>query len=274
MREVQLGKYKITKLICGGNPFSGFSHQNSKLDWEMISYYTMPNIQKALKECEKNGINTVQTRGDRHMMRAILEYKLNGGKLQWIAQIASEISDHKANVLEILRYEPIGIYYHGTYIDNFYHIGRIEDCRKIIEFIKEKDVLAGVGTHIPEVIEYCEEKNWPVDFYMACFYNLSKRGLKVSPALNINQTEDELYSEKDPIKMCKIIKSTQKTCIVFKVLGAGRKCKNKREIEETFKFAIENIKEKDIICVGHFQKYKNQIKENVKIVNKILNKLK
>jgi len=61
---INLGKFKVTRLICGGNPPAGFSHMGYKKDIEMLNYYTMENIQKMLDECWKNGINTVQFRGD------------------------------------------------------------------------------------------------------------------------------------------------------------------------------------------------------------------
>ena len=48
---VDLGGRQVTRLICGGNPLSGFSHLSAELDWEMIEYYTMPNIQALLHEC-------------------------------------------------------------------------------------------------------------------------------------------------------------------------------------------------------------------------------
>jgi hypothetical protein len=94
---------KVTRLICGGNPLSGYSHLSAELDREMIEYYTMPNIQALLAECWSRGINTFQSRGDRHRMRAYLEHRLGGGQLQWIAQTASEFADHFRNVAEIAR---------------------------------------------------------------------------------------------------------------------------------------------------------------------------
>lgn len=270
---IKLGKYEITRLICGGNPFSGVSHQNPELDQEMITYYTTANIIKALKECEKNGINTLQARGDRHIMRMLLEYRLAGGKLQWIAQIASEFSNHKGNVLGIIRYEPIAIYYHGTYIDNLYHQGKIDEAKEIVEFIKEQGIPAGIGTHIPEVVEYCEENNWPVDFYMTCFYNLA-RGYKSSPAFEKETYIKEKFPETDPVRMCEVVRKTKKVCLAFKILAAGRKCESEKTVEEAFKFAFSNIKKTDAVVVGHFQKYKNQIKENAEIVKKILKEKK
>jgi len=76
----------------------------------------------------------------------------------------------------------------------------------------------------------------------------------------------ERFSEDDPIKMCKVIKKTEKTCLAFEILAAGRKCKNRKSLEEAFCF--ENMKKKDAVVVRHFQKYKNQIKENRELFQK------
>ena len=40
--------------------------------------------------------------------------------------------------------------------------------------MRECGVQVGLGSHIPEVIGYAEERGWDVDFYMTCFYNLSR----------------------------------------------------------------------------------------------------
>ena len=60
--------------------------------------------------------------------------------------------------------------------------------------------------------------------------------------------------------MCNFIRQTDKVCLAFKILGAGRKC----EIEETrraaFEYALKNIKVKDAVVVGMF--LPNQPEEN------------
>ena len=96
--QVDLCGHPVTRLICGGNPLSGFSHVSAELDREMIEYYSMPNLQALLDECWKEGINTFQSRGDRHQMRMVLEHRQNGGKMQWIAQTASEFVDIPGNI--------------------------------------------------------------------------------------------------------------------------------------------------------------------------------
>jgi hypothetical protein len=38
MQTIKLGKIEVTRFILGGNPFSGFSHQSSARDREMMLY--------------------------------------------------------------------------------------------------------------------------------------------------------------------------------------------------------------------------------------------
>ncbi|MFH1824621.1 MAG: hypothetical protein ABH873_05275 [Candidatus Firestonebacteria bacterium] len=195
--RIKIGKHEISRLIIGGNPITGFSHRSNKLDWEMRKYYTMSNVQKLLKECQKNGINTVQFRGDRFYMRAILEHRESGGNIQWICQTASEMKDIKANIKEIIKYKPIAIYHHGTAVDNKYREGKINEVRDIVKFIKDNNMLAGICSRIPEVIEYVEEKGWETDFYMCCFYNLARK-FKPYQATMTTQVKEE-FIKGDPL---------------------------------------------------------------------------
>jgi hypothetical protein len=40
MPEVPLGKYSISRLIAGGNPIGGGSHQTNLMDMQMVEYFT------------------------------------------------------------------------------------------------------------------------------------------------------------------------------------------------------------------------------------------
>lgn len=275
---IQFGKYKVTKLICGGNPLAGFSHIGREKDVEMLKYFTMNNIQKLLNECMKNGINTIQTRGDDFFIRVMLEHYDSGGKIQWIAQTASELKDLKVNIKRIIELNSIAIYHHGTDVDNKYHEGKINEVSDIIKFIKDCGIFAGVGSHIPEVIELIEEKRWETDFYMCSFYNLAKKFKPYQAQLTAEEKEmvdgEEIYDKSDRDKMTDVMKKVKKPCLGFKILAAGRSCKTSDEVKESFQYAYKNIKKEDAIVVGMFQKYKNQIKENTKIVNDIFQSVK
>ena len=264
-----LGEKRITGLVCGGNPFSGFSHFSEELGWEMVRYYTMPRLQETLEECWRNGINTVQTRGDRLMMRMILEHREGGGMLQWIAQTASEFSDIRANIREIAEYEPIAIYHHGTHVDNCWHEGSIDEVADVVRVIKDHGLPAGIGSHIPEVIEYAEEKGWETDFYMACFYNLARQ-YKSAPAVDRQAYEHEAFPNSDRARMAAVLRSVRKPCLGFKILAASRNCGTPEDLCAAFRFAYESLKPTDGVVVGMFQKHKNQVAENAQIARELL----
>jgi hypothetical protein len=261
--------HKVSRLICGGNPLSGFSHVSEELDWEMIEYYTMPNQMKLFDECLKNGINTFQSRADRHQMRTALEHRLAGGKIQWIAQTASEFASVESNIAEIALYKPIAIYHHGTHTDNSWHSGKIDRVRDFVKCMKDHGFPAGIGSHIPEVIEYAEEKGWETDFYMGCMYNLA-RGYKAAPATDRNAYAKDRYPEEDPERMCRTIRQVKKPCIAFKIMAASRNCTTPESTKKAFEFAFANIKPGDMVDVGMFQKYKNQVAENAALVREVL----
>jgi len=267
--KLKFGDYTISRLIAGGNPISGFSHISPKVDKEMVDYHTTENVKIFFDECLKNGVNTFQARGDRHIMRILNEYGNEGGKIQWIAQIASELKDLKANLREIKEKGAIAIYHHGTYADNLWHTGNlgIEKVKDNMKMIRDTGLLTGLGTHRPEVVDFVEENNWDLDFYMLSFYNLAKQ---VKHAQATDEFKKEVFDENDCLEMIKRIKSTRKQCLVFKVLGAGRKTKTKKDLENVFEYAYSNIKEDDAVVVGMFQKYKNQVREDSEIVGRIL----
>lgn len=264
-----IGSATVTRLICGGNPLSGISHQDPERDWEMLSYYTMPRLQALLDECWRFGINTVQSRGDRHQMRMMLEHRLAGGQMQWIAQTASEFRDIPANIAAIARFEPVAIYHHGTHTDNSWHEGQIDAVRDLVKRIKDAGLPAGIGTHIPEVVEYAEEKGWETDFYMCCFYNLA-RGYKAAPAVEQNAYAREQYPDGDPERMAAVMRRVPKPCIGFKLMAAGRRCASPESVRRQFEWAFANIKPTDAVDVGMFQKHRNQVAENARWVAEIL----
>ena len=260
---------EVSRLICGGNPFSGYSHVSNQLDREMIEYYTMPHLQMLLDECWQNGINTFQSRGDRHQMRMYLEHQLNGGKMQWIAQTASEFADIGSNIREIGKYNPIAIYHHGTHTDNSWHTGKIDKVYDYIQAIHDQGLPAGIGTHIPAVIEYIEEKGWEVDFYMGCFYNLARQ-YKSAPATDQDAYAKDKFPVEDPDRMTNLIQQVNKPCIGFKIMAASRNCNTPQDVKNAFQYAFDNIKDIDMVDVGMYQKYKNQVAENSTFVREIL----
>ncbi len=249
---IKIGDHNVSKLIVGGNPFSGNSHQSGQLSREMRDYHTNEKIKETLRECERCGINTLQSRGDNHMMRMLNEYWNEGGQLQWIAQTASERASIPANIGQIASCGAIACYHHGSKTDSLFKAGKIDTVKDMLAVIKDNGMPAGLGTHEPAVIRYAEDNNFGADFYMIAFYNLSKRS--------------EEYLTADRAAACQVIQEVDKPFLAFKIMAAGRNDPN-----EAFKYAYENIKPIDAVVVGVFTKHQpNQVAEDVELAKKFM----
>jgi hypothetical protein len=267
---VKFRDHNVTRLIVGGNPFRGNSHYSDDLDREMFEYHTVENVVQTLLHVQECGINTMQSRGDDIIFEMVRAYREAGGTMQWIVQTASEKPDLFQNIREIAAMDPIAIYWHGSMTDRMWKEGRIHELRDYIDAIRDTGKLAGVACHMPYVLRYIEDQGWDVDFYMVCFYNIAKveRDSIVVSGKRVN----EPFDDEDRESACKFIRTIDKPCIAYKVLAASRKCGSQAEIRQTLQYAFDSIKPGDVVDVGVFQKYTDQVGMNAQIVREILSK--
>ena len=261
---VPFGPHRITRLIVGGNPFCGNSHNTDEMTRDMKSYFTPERVVEVLHRCERAGINTFQGRGDYHRVLHWRElFAREGGRLHFIAQTASEMHDGFENIRVIAAAGAIGIYLHGTRTDRYWVEGRIDDALDYLKCMRDCGVQVGLGTHIPEVIWHAEEHDWDVDFYMASFYNLNRKPRDGALVSGVPDHGDAQFLAEDRDRMCETIRATDKTCLAFKILAAGWNCATQEHVRKAFQYAFENIKGKDAVVVGMFPKYSDQVSQNV-----------
>jgi hypothetical protein len=274
---MQFGKHQITRLISGANPLTGVSHWSARRSSEMADHHVAQpeNAVAFMHALSKAGVNVIQARGDYHRVMHWLElFNREGGKLHWIAQTASEMHDPYRNIRVIAAHDPIGIYHHGSQTDMYWKQGKIEIVRDYLKCMRDQGVMVGLAAHIPEIYDYVEDKGWDLDFYMACFYFIGRKDrhselvsgkLKEVAACSDDSVPscDEEFSDEDPPQMCKFIRQTKKTCLAYKILGAGRQCSTQQQVRNAFEFAFANIKPTDGVVVGMWQKHADQISLNV-----------
>ena len=263
LQTVKLGNADVTRLVIGGNPFSGNSHVSRELDAEMMDYYTTDKIKQTLFRAVECGINGTQLRGDKHILRILREFRLEGGKLHWIAQSTPEALSFESNVKQMAAAGAVAIYHHGTVIDSLFKEGNYKEITDRLEIIRRTGLPVGLGTHMPKVIEYAEDHKWDIDFYMACVYNLSRID-RVSSAVTGKANEEEPFFEEDIPVMYRAIRSTNKPCIAFKILGATRRCQTQETVKAAFIEAYANIKKTDIVNIGVYPKDIDQVGLNAK----------
>ncbi|MCX7604569.1 MAG: hypothetical protein N2036_10900 [Bryobacteraceae bacterium] len=266
---VPFGEAMVSRLIAGGNPVSGYSHQSCAVDEEMMDYFTAANVKKMLAACERAGINTWLSRADRHILRLLREYRNEGGRIQWIAQTAPEMADFARNVREAAALRPIGICLHGAQTDRLWVDHRREEIAARLKRISDTGVRAGLATHIPEVIDWCEDAGLPAGFYMACLYNLS-RTHEEALELAGGPVTGEFFYEPDRARMLARVSKTKKQCIVFKAYGAGRRCATRGDRLAALREVFAAAGPGDCVAIGMFPKHSDQAADNAALVREIL----
>lgn len=259
----------ITRLIVGGNPISGNSHIDNAASEEMCDYFTAENVKKLFFRCEECGINTMQLRGDKHIMRLIREYRAEGGSMKWIAQTASELRSFEGNINQIRNAGADAIYLHGTIVDSYYKENNLTEITERLKIMRDSGKPVGLASHMPEVIEQAQEKNWDIDFFMTCVYNISKVR-RESSEITGKANSGEPFDYEDRALMYETIRKTPKPCLAFKIFGAGRTCTTREQAKASVKEAFDNIKPTDAVIIGMFPKYSDQAEENSRYVREVL----
>ena len=266
--RVKFGSASISRLVVGGNPVSGYSHMSETLNSEMLDYFTASNVKKLLRDCEQAGINAWQSRADRFVMRILREYRSEGGRIEWIAQTASELGDIDRNIKEIAAAGAIAAYHHGANTDALWKSGKMEVVHDRLRVMRQAGLRVGLGTHTPGVIDYVESKDWDVDFYMTCVYNMS-RSKQDAEKLAGGSVEGEFFYEPDRKQMLERVRKASKQCLIFKVYGAGRRCRSQEDMRRALSEVFEYAKPADVVVIGMFPKYKDQVAEDCRLVKEV-----
>ena len=266
---VPLGKNRISRLIIGMNPMYGFSQMNNLYSQHMTDWYTPDRVCHVLKQCEQNGINTWQHSCREQILRDLKKYRGEGGRLQSILLSQPDMDHDPVKIKELAKLNPIGMAHHGSVTDNKWRAGQLSLVRDFIQYVRDAGVPAGVSTHNPQVVEELEERGWTPDFYMTCVYNVTRTEAEIAKLFNGERPLGEVFLKKDPGRMFKVVRQVKRTCLAFKILGAGRNTGGLKQLDAAFEFAFKSIKPQDAVIVGMYPRYSDQVKENCDRVRRI-----
>lgn len=244
LATVSIGHLTISRLLLGGNPFSGFSHQNSARNREMSDYYTVARIKDTMRQAEQLGINTFLGRADRHITRTLGEYWNDGGTIQWFAQTCPEMSSLGRSIQDAIAGGARAAYIHGGHMDNFLANGQLDQVAPALAQIRQAGLLAGVAGHRPEVFQWAE-KNVDADFYMCSYYNPTDRSSNAEHPLGAEET----FADEHRAGMVETIARLRKPVIHYKIFAAGR-----NDPAQAFAFVARHLRPSDAVCIGVFTK--------------------
>ena len=266
---VKFGKTEITRLIIGSNPFYGYSHTNRTLDLSMREYYTQDRKMEILHAAERNGITAWQLHYDEQPMADFARYRREGGKMHLILLADFELMKNPKLLPSVAKLGPLGIAHHGNRTDERFRSGQKDLVRDFLKAVRDSGVMVGLSAHNPHVFETVESEGWDIDYYQCCLYRVSRTSEETRAEFG-EAPLGETFMEKDPERMCKVIRQTRKPCLAFKLLGAGRTSGSPALVERSFRFAYNNIKPGDAAIVGMFPKFKDEVKENTDLVRRVL----
>jgi hypothetical protein len=254
MDTVQFGNVTLSRLILGGNPFSGFSHLTPDLDKAMVTYYTTERIKATMRQAEEAGITTFLGRADRHIRRTLMEYWNEGGEIQWFAQTAPEFASLSANVAQAIGTGAGAVYLHGGQMDFFHAQGQLDAVCSFVEQVKAAGVAVGVAGHKPEVHAWANE-HLDLDFHMCSYYNPTPRDRNAEHVHGAT----EVFDDADRAAMVAQIQKLRAPAIHYKIFAAGRK-----DPKEAFSFVAQHLRPQDAVCIGVYTKEKpDMIAEDV-----------
>jgi hypothetical protein len=254
--RIKFGKYSLSRLICGGNPFNGGSHLSVFVNREMQRYYTPEQIFKTLRRCQQVGVNCWQSAEDDYKLYG--RFIQEGGKMHYLS-----LGSEPADIEELVRAGTIGIAHHGEVTDRLFKAGQLDKIHDYLKRVRDAGLMVGVSTHMPAVIETIETKGWDVDFYMACVYERHRSAAELEKLLGQAPIPvGEVYLPKDPPRMFKVMRQTRRPCLAFKILAAGRLSEREAWVEKAFRETFQSIKPNDAVIVGIYDRYSDQAAEN------------
>jgi hypothetical protein len=263
--QVPFGPHRISRLVCGSNPFHAGSHLSVFVNNDMRSYYTPERVLATVRRCAQVGV-TLWQGNDRHyeLLRELREEKLG---MQYIS-LGSDRQE-RAHLKEMAAAGCIGVAHHGEVTDQLFKGGKLDAIHDYLKMVRDAGLLVGVSTHMPDAVDAVESKGWDVDFYMTCVYERHRSREDLIKLLGQAPVRaGEVYLEGDPPRMFKAIRQTKRTCLAFKILAAGRLCDRAAWVEEAFRQTFEGIKPTDAVIVGMWDKYGDQPAENAAYVRR------
>ncbi|NIA21870.1 MAG: hypothetical protein GWP05_07900 [Anaerolineaceae bacterium] len=98
-------------------------------------------------------------------------------------------------------------------------------------------------------------------------YDLSKQQ-RHSPIVG-GRFYEERFDHDDRPAAFEFLRSVDKPCVLFKVMACSRLSQTPEQTRQTLTETFREIKSSDAVCVGMWNKHRNEIAENAAIVREV-----
>jgi hypothetical protein len=254
---IRFGPHRVSRLILGANPINGGSHLSRFVNQQMKRYFSPERVLELLGHCQELGINTWQS-GPGPNLALYRQFRDQGGQMHFIS-LASDNPDAPDPIPQLVAGGVIGIAHHGEVTDIFWKEGRLEKVREYCKRLRDTGTMVGVSTHMPAVVEAITSQGWDIDFFMCCVYERHRTDEELKALLgDVPLPQKEVYLQGDPPRMFRAMRQTDKPCLAFKILAAGRLSDRQEWVEQAFESTFRQIKPNDAVIVGMYPEYEDQ----------------
>ncbi|MGB9681516.1 MAG: hypothetical protein ACP5RW_04330 [bacterium] len=230
--QVEISGVKVSRFICGTNPFNGYSHFSKARDIFMQRYFTVDKVLEVLEKCQELGINSLI--GPINEKTCLVQEELiRRGRppMVWVSTtlgwLDKELLKKETKIAAEVGNKLHAI--HCSFVDS--HLvsskNEIEDIEDLLKYIRDLGMIPGISTHRPETLTVLANSNYDIEFVILPFNSIG------------------FLSNLEVNWIAKMIREFPKPIIAIKPLAAGRLMP-----EQGIPFVAENIKPNDTIAIG------------------------
>lgn len=253
--SITLGKHQLSRLIVGANPINGYSYLGPHVTEHMKQWFEPPRSVEFLLDCERAGITAHQYSDSPRARVTLRDARERGSKMRFLA-----LHSDREKLNEFVREtQPVAVAHHGGATDIKFAQGKAQEVHDYVKAVHDLGLLAGVSAHNPDCIKRVADEGWEVDYFMTCFYFLSRKRLaelagkkEEEPTAPVLVDPHHSFLRGDPEVMTAVARQVSQPCLGFKILAAGRQCTNQEVVKRAFRYALTRLKPSDGVIVGMF----------------------
>jgi uncharacterized protein (DUF305 family) len=256
----KIGDQTFSRMMLGGNLMSGHAHARdlSYVARLMRQYNTAAKIRETLELAEHHGIATMNS-WVMDNNQPVFDHWKAGGKMKWIAQVRLDGNGGFDQARRAIDEGAAAVHMTGDNAEGLLYRNQFEKVAEMLQFIKDRNCLAGVGAHDLQVVVECERQKFDPDFYAKTFHTHDYYTAPRSDETGALGKYDNSWCN-DPEAVVECMASVRKPWIAFKILAAGALAPR-----TAFSHAFNSGA--DFVLVGMFDW---QIEENAALAGRVL----
>lgn len=254
---IDFAALQISRLVCGSNPFFGYSYRSSAHNAWQRKHFTVSRMADILEECLRQGITGVigNYEGTRGLGRALAEVERRCGKRPvWIAYVSGDDAAMREGITSVAGDGADACYVQCGNADRCFtynFVGQplfdgndtLETILDHVQFIRDLGLPAGMGSHHWRILKVMQERGYDADFMVTTLNYLA------------------VYCEY--AGAVRAINTIDKPFIVIKTLGGSAKITP----EDGLTCAFTGIKPGDIVAVG--MEHEEAVEQNARLAGEI-----